>query len=64
MDSKIKNLGEDSLKVISFYISNELSKEDEKIKIINRTEIPKLSRNDKCSCGSGKKYKHCCGALA
>ena len=45
-------------------IQNELSKEDEKIKIINRTEIPKLSRNDKCSCGSGKKYKHCCGALA
>ena len=20
----------------------------------------KLSRNDPCSCGSGKKYKHCC----
>lgn len=21
---------------------------------------PKLQRNDKCSCGSGKKYKKCC----
>jgi hypothetical protein len=21
----------------------------------------KLGRNDKCSCGSGKKYKYCCG---
>ena len=31
MDNKIKNFGEDSLKVISFYISNELSKEDKKI---------------------------------
>jgi preprotein translocase subunit SecA len=23
----------------------------------------KLGRNDPCSCGSGKKYKHCCGRL-
>ena len=22
---------------------------------------PKIGRNDPCSCGSGKKYKHCCG---
>ena len=21
---------------------------------------PKISRNDKCPCGSGRKYKHCC----
>ena len=23
----------------------------------------KMSRNELCSCGSGKKYKKCCGAL-
>jgi uncharacterized protein len=23
---------------------------------------PKLGRNDLCSCGSGRKYKHCCGS--
>ena len=23
----------------------------------------KVGRNEKCPCGSGKKYKHCCGAL-
>ena len=23
----------------------------------------KIGRNEPCSCGSGKKYKHCCGAL-
>lgn len=23
-------------------------------------EYPKISRNDKCPCGSGKKYKNCC----
>ncbi|QKM63912.1 preprotein translocase subunit SecA [Polynucleobacter tropicus] len=25
---------------------------------------PKIGRNDPCACGSGKKYKNCCGALA
>ncbi|MCF7885807.1 MAG: SEC-C domain-containing protein, partial [Candidatus Marinimicrobia bacterium] len=24
-------------------------------------EKPKVGRNDPCPCGSGKKYKHCCG---
>ena len=27
-----------------------------------RTE-PKVGRNDRCPCGSGKKYKHCCGRV-
>jgi SEC-C motif-containing protein len=27
-----------------------------------RRESPKLGRNDPCTCGSGKKYKKCCGA--
>lgn len=26
-----------------------------------RHEEPKVGRNDPCPCGSGKKYKHCCG---
>jgi len=25
---------------------------------------PKVGRNDPCTCGSGKKYKNCCGALS
>ena len=25
---------------------------------------PKVGRNDPCPCGSGKKYKHCCGRNA
>jgi preprotein translocase subunit SecA len=25
---------------------------------------PKIGRNDPCTCGSGKKYKNCCGALS
>ena len=27
-------------------------------------ETPKVGRNDPCPCGSGKKYKKCCGAQA
>ena len=26
-----------------------------------RRETPKVGRNDPCPCGSGRKYKHCCG---
>ena len=29
-----------------------------------RNEGPKIGRNDPCPCGSGKKYKKCCGARA
>ena len=25
---------------------------------------PKVGRNDPCPCGSGKKYKNCCGRTA
>ncbi|OQX86863.1 hypothetical protein B6D60_05320 [candidate division KSB1 bacterium 4484_87] len=31
-----------------------------KIKPIKKA-TPKIGRNDPCPCGSGKKYKHCCG---
>ena len=27
-----------------------------------RRETPKIGRNDPCICGSGKKFKQCCGA--
>ena len=27
-----------------------------------KRETPKVGRNDPCSCGSGRKYKKCCGA--
>ncbi len=29
-----------------------------------RRESPKIGRNDPCPCGSGKKFKKCCGAAA
>jgi len=29
-----------------------------------KRELPKAGRNDPCPCGSGKKFKSCCGRLA
>jgi preprotein translocase subunit SecA len=29
-----------------------------------RRELPKVGRNEPCPCGSGKKFKNCCGRLA
>jgi len=29
----------------------------------NDQQFKKVGRNEPCPCGSGKKYKHCCGAL-
>jgi len=38
---------------------------DQKISIpAPRKEAPKAGRNDPCPCGSGKKYKNCCGRTA
>ena len=31
---------------------------------VAKREAPKVGRNDPCPCGSGKKYKNCCGANA
>ena len=45
-------LGEDRIK--------EIVKEFKKSKTVRR-DAPKVGRNDPCPCGSGKKYKHCCG---
>lgn len=38
----------------------EIVKEFKQSKTVRR-ESPKIGRNDPCPCGSGKKYKHCCG---
>ena len=35
-----------------------LGRADEQSKVVTEKKIP---RNDPCPCGSGKKYKQCCG---
>jgi preprotein translocase subunit SecA len=39
---------------------NSQNKVKENLKSIAKS---KIGRNEPCPCGSGKKYKHCCGAL-
>ena len=36
---------------------------DKKPDTVRRVD-PKVGRNDPCPCGSGQKYKKCCGKLA
>ena len=38
----------------------EIAKKYKQSKTVRR-ETPKVGRNEPCPCGSGKKYKHCCG---
>ena len=37
---------------------------DESVKAIPIVHGPKVGRNQPCPCGSGKKYKQCCGRLS
>ena len=50
--------------LIMFLINIQLTKEDR----VQQSQQPlvqeKISRNASCNCGSGKKYKNCCGALS
>jgi preprotein translocase subunit SecA len=32
-----------------------------KIELPIKRELPKVGRNEPCPCGSGKKFKNCCG---
>jgi preprotein translocase subunit SecA len=42
----------------------EPAEEGPRITIPLKREVPKVGRNDPCPCGSGKKYKQCCGRTA
>jgi len=39
------------------------NQEEKKTETQNSTHNKKIGRNEKCLCGSGKKYKHCCGSI-
>ena len=60
---KIKNDLIKFLLNLNIVVSNEeTKKEDNKKKIEEKTE-KKVGRNEKCPCGSGKKFKHCHGNI-
>ena len=56
---KIKNDVFKFLLNLSVVVSEKENKEEE----ISSKQGQKIGRNEKCSCGSGKKYKHCCGSI-
>ena len=43
--------------------SNEEKKKKEKSKFEKAKTLKKVGRNEKCPCGSGKKFKHCHGSV-
>ena len=59
----------DKLKLDFVTILMNLKIIEKPIEEIKKTKIDpkyvgkKMRRNEPCFCGSGKKYKHCCGAL-
>ena len=59
--NKIKNDVIKFLLNLNIVISNEEQKEEKKTQILSDNK--KIGRNEKCPCGSGKKYKHCCGSI-
>ena len=49
---------------IKFLFNLNVVIEEEKKNSVPLEKKQKISRNDPCTCGSGKKYKHCCGRAA
>ena len=39
-----------------------IEENEEKPKLPENIDLSKIGRNDPCPCGSGKKFKKCCGA--
>ncbi len=56
---KIKNDLIKFLLNLNIVVSNEEQRKEREAS----TENKKVGRNEKCPCGSGKKYKHCCGSI-
>ena len=60
---KIKNDLIKFLFNLNIIVSNQESKEIDKEKIQENNLGKKVGRNEKCPCGSGKKFKHCHGKI-
>ncbi len=61
--SKIKD---DFIKILfnlNIVVSPREEKIEDKKQIIEKNEFQKVGRNEKCPCGSGKKFKHCHGNI-
>ncbi len=61
--SKIKNDLIKFLLNLNIVVSSEGEKKDKKETILEKKTEKKVGRNEKCPCGSGKKFKHCHGNI-
>ena len=61
--SKIKNDLIKFLLNLNIVVSDKENIEDDQKEIKNSKGEKKVGRNEKCPCGSGKKFKHCHGNL-
>ncbi len=59
--SKIKNDLIKFLLNLNIVVSNEEKSDNNSEEIIEKKSLKKVGRNEKCPCGSGKKFKHCHG---
>ena len=48
---------------LNIVVSSEAEKKDKKDPIVEKKLEKKVGRNEKCPCGSGKKFKHCHGNI-
>ena len=46
-----------------YVVIGEETTSDKSISNKTKDNFGKISRNQQCPCGSGKKFKHCCGKL-
>ena len=60
---KIKNDLIKFLLNLNIVVSNEEKMENKQEKIKEMKSEKKVGRNEKCPCGSGKKFKHCHGSI-
>ena len=48
---------------LNIVVSSKIENESKEENIKDKTDYKKVGRNDKCPCGSGKKFKHCHGNI-
>ena len=48
---------------LNIVVTSNKESEEKKKDTQNEVEYEKVGRNEKCPCGSGKKYKHCHGNI-
>jgi len=59
-DTYLKYSMTPEIKLAESFEYSHLSKKEKEVKIVDIRREPKIYRNAKCLCGSGKKYKKCC----